>query len=193
MLYVAILLLILGDLLLLGYILNLIFNWDTTIIAGIISFIGSVFGGVITYFGVNKTLRHRDRELFLETATEKLILSDDLIQKHKKYLNSAFLYENEGNVGNMEPNAINKGVQNLLKEFYESLELRNKDFYKTMDYDDLKILMFHQKTMSFLVLKTNFNEEDRKDSIEKIRSVFNIFNVNKEKLEENYYKNKREM
>ncbi len=67
MLYVAILLLILGDILLLGYILNLIFNWDTTIIAGIIGFFGAVLGGVITYVGVNKTLRHRDRELFLET------------------------------------------------------------------------------------------------------------------------------
>ena len=142
MLFVAVLLLILGDILLLGYILNLTFKWDTTIIAGIISFIGAVLGGVITYFGVNKTLRHRNRELFLETATEKLILSDDLIQKHKTYLNAAFLYENAGNVGNMESNAINEEVQRLLKEFYESLQLSNKDLYKTMDYDKLNNLMF---------------------------------------------------
>ena len=47
--------------------------------------------------------------------------------------------------------------------------------------------------MSYLVVKTNFNEEDRKNSIEKIRSVFNIFNDNKAKLEENYYKYKREI
>lgn len=79
------------------------YNWDTTIIAGAIGFVGAFLGGVITYLGVNKTLRHRNIELFLETATEKLIIADDFIQNFKVYVNNAFFYEHyKGNMDDDE-------------------------------------------------------------------------------------------
>lgn len=66
---------------------------EKEIIAAIIGFIGSVLGGIITLVGVHLTLKHRDRELFLTSATEKLLAVDHLINNLKVYLNSCFFYE----------------------------------------------------------------------------------------------------
>lgn len=189
MLFAIITTLFLGDMLFLGYILHELYNWDTTIIAGIIGFVGAVIGGAITYYGVNKTLRHRDRELFLETATEKLIFADDLIQIHKEYLNTAFVYENFK--GNMDGDALNNMVKKLLQDFYASIQSRNAELYKSLEYDEITIILLHQKSIAALLTK-KFGEEERKEAIEKIRNVFNVFLVSKSKLENNYFKYKKQ-
>lgn len=68
---------ILIDILLILGIIKLLFGWGDSIIGGILGFMG-VLGGAITYIGVRKTLQHRDREIFMASATEKLMINDDL-------------------------------------------------------------------------------------------------------------------
>ncbi|MGI8351690.1 hypothetical protein NiCM35_18205 [Niallia circulans] len=190
MLFAIITTLFLGDMLFLGYILHELYNWDTTIIAGVIGFVGAVLGGAITYYGVNKTLRHRNIELFLETATEKLLLVDELIQNFKANRDNAFFYEHSK--GFMDHDERNARIKELLEEFQGSLISRNPDIYKSMDYDEVQIIMFHQKSIAALITKQKFGDKESAIAIDNIKQVCNEFNIAKEKLQKKYYRYKKE-
>lgn len=186
MLFIIILFLLLGDVLLFGHILNELFNWDPTIIAGSIGFIGAILGGAITYYGVNKTLKHRDRELFLETATEKLLALENLIDQHSEYLNRAFFYENSFS----DKESRKHIIKQLLGEFLESLQRNVNQINKNMTYDEITIIRFHKKSITALYNKKSFSIEDSDKSVEKIREVFKVLTVSKDRLQKKYYKYK---
>lgn len=58
--------------------------------------------------------------------------------------------------------------------------------YKSMDYDAINILSFHQKSLESLTRKIEFTDEDIEKYIDKIRDVFQVFQVSKEQLEIKY-------
>lgn len=61
-----------------------------------------------------------------------------------------------------------------------------------MDYDEVQIIMFHQKIIAALITKQKFRDEESASAIDNIRQVFNGFYISKEKLQKKYYKYKKE-
>jgi hypothetical protein len=59
---------------------SLVIDISDEIISGIIGFIGSIVGGVITYLGVKITLEHRDREVFLESYNREMAVISDVLE-----------------------------------------------------------------------------------------------------------------
>lgn len=63
---------ILTDTLLLMNIVKELYHWDTTIIAGVIGFIGAIIGGILTFIGVKYTLIHQEKNRKLEVLPVKI-------------------------------------------------------------------------------------------------------------------------
>ncbi len=169
-------------------ILSLIFGLGETIVAGLIAFVGAVIGGGITYFGVNKTLKHRNSELFLQNATERLASLDYLVSVFKVYLNEAFVHE----IAVAEKKVVYTKAKLLIQRFYGSIIDNNEAFYKNLTFDEVEILMFHTKTVNYLAAKKHLTDEDIAKAIKVIREVFNVLHVSKGKLKTKYYRLKKE-
>lgn len=184
--YLIIVSLLLADLLLYGGLINMFFNDHETIVAGIIAFFGAIIGGGVTYLGVNKTLKHRDKELFLNSVTEKLMLLEILIDTYKGSLNQmmfAEIYLDK----KVDTSRITTSILEESIKFIEMLKKDKEKMYKSMEYNEIKIITFHQKTLEGLTRKNKFTDEDARYSIEKIRSIFKSFDASKKDLESKYY------
>ncbi|EIM05015.1 hypothetical protein A1A1_18342 [Planococcus antarcticus DSM 14505] len=184
--YILIVSILLTDFIIYGGLINMFFEDKETIIAGVIAFFGAIIGGVITYLGVNKTLKHRDKELFLNSATEKLMLLEILIDTYKGSLNQmlfAEIYLDK----KADTSQVNKVILSEAKEFVERLKNDKEKMYKSMEYEQIQIITFHQKTLEGLTRKNIYTDEDARESIEKIRSVFHSFDLSKKELESKYY------
>jgi hypothetical protein len=184
--YILLVSLLLADIVVFFGIVKLFFNLDPAIIAGIIGFIGAILGGAITYIGVNKTLQHRDREIFMTSATEKLMINDNLINTYKVYLNTVFLLENS----NMDIDIKKEKTVALVEKIIMLLNNDNEKIYKCMEYDAIRIIDFYKKSLSGSIMKRPITEDNMQNCIEKIRDIFNVIDVNKTQLEQNYYKYK---
>jgi hypothetical protein len=175
------------DLFVLIGVITLFLGTSDEILAGIIGFIGAIIGGVITYLGVNKTLNHRDQELFMTNATEKLMIIDNQINIYNKFLNSAFLLENY----TVDRSIKEQELIRITKLLYEELDKNNNNIYKCLEYNAIKIIDFHKKTLNALLQKRTLTDEEMEKCIDKIRSIYQIFNNGKVSLEEKYYQYKR--
>ena len=158
-----------------------------TLIAGVIGFIGAILGGFITYFGVNRTLEHRDREIFFESATEKLMIMEGLIDTYKEYLNNIFLNE----LLSLDDVRDRNYILSLVVSLHGQLMKDRKDIYKVLELDAIEILKFHKKSLMSFSYKKSLTKEEAEKCKEKVRVVFQIFKVSKEQLESKYrnYKN----
>lgn len=182
--YILIISILLGDIIIYSGLIKLFFGVDSTIIAGVISFIGAILGGAITYLGVKRSLKHRDREVFLSSATEKLMIVDGLLNTYKVYLNTAFLLENS----NLDLKIYSDKILSLTKDMINKLNADNEKIYRCMEYDSITILSFHKKSLNSLSVNTTLTPEQTDKCIEKIREIFRVINVDKEQLEKNYYR-----
>lgn len=161
---------------------------EKELLVGLIAFLGSILGGLITLVGVNATLKHRDREVFLNSATEKLLAVENLITYHKKPFNN-ITYWDEMSM-NLEP----KCGKILLEANYFNKELNaNKELiYKNLDYDKVQLIDYYQKTLIPIIEKPEINEKEKDTCIEKVRSIFGIFVESQNDMKNKYYKYKRE-
>ncbi len=190
--YLILFSILLADCIIFGGLIHMFFNGDPTIIAGIIAFIGAIIGGLITYVGVNRTLEHRDREIFLSEATEKLMNMELFIDKYSNYLNAAFLYEQM--IGESPRNGqVFELISSTFKRVVSDLKEDKEKMYRSMEYDAIEILNFHQKSIELSIRSKSFSEKEAHNCIGKIRDVFQVFEVSKKQLELKYrhYKNKR--
>lgn len=167
------------------FLLYFMFNVSKEITAGLIAFIGAIIGGFITYLGVKVTLDHRDKEVFLSSATEKLQGLEKLNANYNSYLNKAAAHEQAF----FRENGISyMFVKEFFKEFYNQLIGDTELIYEVMSYDELRILEFHKKTFKVLIYKEALSNEDVKAGISKVRDVNKMFAVSKNNLDEKYYK-----
>lgn len=188
--YITLISVLLADLLLYGGLVHIFFDGDKTIIAGIIAFVGTIIAGFITYLGVNKGLEHRDREVFLSDATEKLMNMEVFKDKYSDYLNAAFISEQI--IKNGPENKIaHEAIKLKAKRLISELKLDKEKMYKSMEYEQIEILNSQQKSLDFLTRKKEFTEKDALDCIERIRDVFQVLIVSKEKLELKYRQYKK--
>ncbi|MGE7716945.1 hypothetical protein [Priestia megaterium] len=162
--------------------------FEKELIAALIGFVGSVLGGVITLMGVNATLKHRDRELFLNDVTERLLEIEQLIDSLSGYLNRLFFHNN------LEVDASVKcsNIKREAQAFYEKLNSQKKIVYKHLELDKVQIINVYQKTLTPLILKETLNEEEKEECIGKVQSIFNILIKSKDELQEKYYAYKKE-
>ncbi len=167
--------------------MSMILKWDSNITAGIIAFIGAIIGGAITYLGVNRTLKHRDREVFLKDATEKIVTVDRLRRKFSIHLNTFFKIENKTIKNSIDDNSIKEPLANFYNDLTENLE----EMYRNMDYDEIEIIEFHKKAIRSIMSKENLSDEDVNRAIEKVRNIYHVFHTSKEKLRDKYYKYSR--
>lgn len=160
---------------------------EKEIVAAIIGFIGSVLGGIITLIGVHLTLKHRDREIFLASATEKLLAVEHLINNLRGHLNSSTIYEHS----NLEQEKICNIIRLLTKSFNETLNENKNTVYKYLEFDEVRIIDFHQKTLSPILAKKVISVKEKEKCIDTIQSIFKVLIVSKENLENRYYKYKK--
>lgn len=161
-----------------------------------VSFIGAILGGLlsgyITLLGVNKTLKHRDREIFLNNYSEKLMIMDEFEETYSKYLNSVFIIEQ---LNKSSKNDI--GAEELLYivvSIYDQLVKDRDKIYKVLDYNDsIDILNFYKKSLRTFKYKKNIPKEEVDNCIDKIRRIYEVFNVSKSQLENRYREYKKEL
>ncbi|PEX50223.1 hypothetical protein COJ42_13590 [Bacillus cereus] len=158
------------------------------LIVGIITFLGSILGGVVTLVGVNATLKHRDREVFLLSATEKLLAVERLIEYLNGPFNNIFYYQN----GPLDLELKCMHIKREAASFDKELNANKEMIYKNLEYDKVHLITFYQKTLSSIIRKTEINEEEKDACIEKVQSIFGILLESKNELESKYYKYKRE-
>lgn len=177
--------------LIVGWILIEFYEWKDSIIAAIIAFIGAIFGGAITYIGVNRTLKHRDREIFLSDYGEKLMIMDEFEETYSKYLNSVFFIKNSSNL--IEEEKTRKTL-NVIKSLYEQLTIDRVKIYKVMDYNDsIEILNFYKKSLKQYISKSVISREEADKCADKISSIFQVFQVSKSQIEKKYRQYRKEL
>lgn len=100
---------------------------------------------------------------------------------------SAFLLENS----NLEIDEKKEKVINIVKKMIIHLDDDNEKIYKCFDYDAVRIIDFHKKSLNGSIVIHPISSEDMSNCIEKIRSIFQVISVNKSQLEEEYYRFKK--
>ena len=159
-----------------------------------VSFIGAILGGLlsgyITLLGVNKTLKHRDREVFLNNYSEKLMQMDVFEETYSKYVNSIYFIENS----DLYEEEKRGKIQNVIKSLYEQLTIDREKIYKVMDYNDsIEILNLYKKSLRQYINKNTLSKQDADACVGKIRDIFQIFNVSKKHLEKKYREFRKEV
>ncbi|WP_272031234.1 hypothetical protein [Oceanobacillus kimchii] len=171
----------------LGYF-SIVIGWSDTLIAGIIAFIGAVLGGGVTYLGVRITLKHRDKELFLQNASERLAALEYLNSIYGKELNEVSLIEK-----NYLENGFNEHyVRVYVQEFKQILSDQRNLMYKNLTFEENEILDLYIKSIDSLSKRRTLREEDVTDVIDKVRLVFEVIYRSRDTLRKNYYKYKKE-
>jgi len=168
-----------------GWIMMEFYGWKDTIVAAIIAFVGAIFGGAITYIGVNRTLKHRDREIFFSNATEKLMIFSVLIDTYSKYLNKMYIYENLLQHGE---ESMTKNVLETIKELHQQLINDREYMYKSMDYDAIEIVEYHKKSIGRYIVTEKINKYTAEVLIGDVRDIYAIFDNSKRIFEEEYRK-----
>jgi hypothetical protein len=142
--------------------------------AGILAFIGSILGGLITYFGVKITLEHGTNQKFLENSGRIIDLLDRCITELKAPFNALFILDGSNNFSEDQKNEKYKNVisrfNDILDEHYSKLKVE-------LDYDFISILDFHKKSLSnrvFFLINVSDREKDIPEAVEKCRDIFSI-------------------
>ncbi|MDQ0184524.1 hypothetical protein ACFOST_07935 [Cytobacillus kochii] len=190
-LIIIITLLLLCITLILGACLHIMFEWNLTIIAGLIGFVGAIIGGMITFYGVRVTIWHRDKEIFLSTATSKLLLITTKIEpKYKEIANEALLYSNVFNL-DIDYHLKAKRLHELMKRFiytsYEDMET----LYDIMEYEDIK--GFHQSLKEMREEVVNESNVQLNDLIQLIQQSYQYIFATSAKLEKKYFQYKKQV
>ncbi|MGG2185380.1 hypothetical protein ABFY55_14575 [Bacillus altitudinis] len=173
-----------GDLLIYAGILNLFFKDTETIWAGIIAFIGAILGGAITYYGVRLQIRHREKEIFMSTATETLININQMINCLKPIYSN--LYQLDFNSDNelTKANEIRKNI----KKFNEVLIEHTNIIYKYIDYDIAQEIRYYLKFFPPNFAYLDYQEMYRE--VEKCKNLYNNLLYEEIKVERIYRKYK---
>ncbi|AVI41050.1 hypothetical protein [Bacillus pumilus] len=172
--------LILVDLLVLFAILDVLFEDLVTIWAGIIAFVGAIIGGAITYLGVKIQIKHREKELFMETANEKLVKMNILINSLKPIFNEFFC------IRNTETDEEKKAAKfrKCVKEFDKSLTQHKEIAQKYLDYNLVGLIEYHQRSLSLEGEILNINEI--KNDVDNFEKVYNMIKDEMYEIEEKY-------
>ncbi|MCL7871041.1 hypothetical protein [Bacillus altitudinis] len=172
--------LILVDLLVLLAILDVLFEDLVTIWAGIIAFVGAIIGGAITYFGVKLQIKHREKELFMETANEKLVQMNILINSLKPMFNEFFYIRYTETDEEKKAEKFRKCV----KEFDRSLTQHKEIVQKYLDYNLVGLIEYHQRSLSLEGEILNINEI--KNDVDNFGKVYNMIKDEMYEIEEKY-------
>lgn len=160
---------------------------ETEIAVAFIGFIGSVVGGIITLLGVQLTLKHRDREIFLTSATERLIGVEHLIDELQVHLNTIDLFEHSYMGENRH-----KHIRRQVKAFSETLNRNKKFVYKYLEYEDVSKINNYQETLNPLLIFEGITEEELEECIKVIRAIQHVLTNSKNILQESYYRYKKQ-
>ncbi|MDK3010869.1 hypothetical protein ORM30_29400 [Bacillus cereus] len=160
---------------------------EKELIVGLIAFLGSILGGLITLVGVNATLKHRDREVFLLSATEKLLAVERLIADLKGYLNTITIT----NAKNMDiPNKCLE-IQAIIQSFENVLNTNKEIIYKNIEYDKVQYINIYHSSLKSMCHKRFIDEQEKDECIDKVQSIFGILLESKEEIQSKYYKYKK--
>ncbi len=184
--FTIILSLFLGDLLIYTGLLNMFFEDRETIWAGIIAFIGAIIGGAITYYGVRLQIHHREKEMFLGTASESLKKMNILINSLKPIYNHFFLIKHSSD----DENVKKSQAQSYVKEFDKNLTEHKDIVYEYLDYETVELIDFFQKSL-FIRIDNSLDYPKVQKDMEHLEEIYNMILGEKIIIEEKYrhYKN----
>ncbi|WP_144679850.1 hypothetical protein [Bacillus altitudinis] len=169
-----------ADVLIYCGILNLFFKDKETIWAGLIALVGAIIGGAITFLGVKLQIKHRDKELFMETANEKLVKMNILINSLKPMFNE-FYYIRETETDEDKRSAK---FQKCIKEFDKSLTQHKEIVQKYLDYNLVGIIEYHQRSLALEGEILHINEI--KKDVDHFEEIYNMIKNEMYEIEEKY-------
>ncbi|MFS3914297.1 hypothetical protein ACL9ST_08485 [Bacillus australimaris] len=192
--FIIIISLLLGDLIIYTGLLNLFFEEKETMWAGIIGFTGAVLGGGITYYGIRMQLKHRDRELFLQTVHIKMETCQEFIRKYFNY--QTLVYgglEISRNLDNEKRGKFLSNQSYLIPEFTELIFQDRAAYMSVLDYE------FAEKAKE---IRTSLNKKvttlgkvkkhiDYVEAFEEIEQFCLIFHKTFDQLENKYIELKK--
>lgn len=138
---------VLTTLLILGMVLIEFEALDTTLLAGIIAFVGAIIGGSITLIGVNKTIEFTRKEENLKKIPDRIIIIEKIIQKLKNFKSNLEItrrYDITANISNTHENIkhvlweealirdailVSPKVYQQLKNFSVSIDIIHESFF----------------------------------------------------------------
>ncbi|MCY8672604.1 hypothetical protein P9D31_14615 [Bacillus haynesii] len=180
--------LLLGDIILFSNLINEFFVDSETIIAGVIGFIGALLGGVITYAGVRLQISHRDKELFLSTATERLYTLSLLYDKYLSYNGRAILYSSYKQYMDPEHRTLQTG--RLIGEVIETIQQDRKVLMEVMGYSEFKEIInikdsLYSKITNFGV-RIPLTQDKAKEGIAEIQKLYKIISDYRKSITKKY-------
>jgi hypothetical protein len=189
--YLQVLTISLINLIILTGTINIFFPLRTINVAvymGILGFIGTIIGGIITFYGVKLTLLHKEREVFLKSISLVMYSLEDLIENLGHYITTFSLINGSNNMTNEFRRQ--KNIE-ILDKFCEEFDQQKQNIRENIDYDSTKVLFLHIKFLrsKVLILKlkniNDINESEIFQAIENCKDVLkSTFDL------KTYYENK---
>lgn len=173
LIYTAIFLFLLLWIAMLFYILN-------EIIGGKSGFAVACIGTLFTLYGVKKSLDHRNMELYLDSAKERLLVLEELMDTYENILD-----EVEKENSKQENSVKNANTQESSRDFYNKLINSNlEELYKYMEYNSIVKLKNILKKLKDLYELETFDDADATVTLEVMQEVYLVLNENKNYVEE---------
>ncbi|MCY8141918.1 hypothetical protein [Bacillus haynesii] len=180
--------LLLGDIILFSSLINEFFVHSETIIAGIIGFVGAILGGAITYLGVRLQLSHRDKEVFLSTATVRLDTLSLLDDKYSSFNGSAIVYSSYKQYMDAEHRILQ--IDRLIGEVIETIQQDRKVLMEVMGYSEFKEIINIKDSLYGMI--TNFGvqipltQDKAKEGIAEIQKLYKIISDYRKSITKKY-------
>ncbi|OXS69848.1 hypothetical protein [Priestia filamentosa] len=147
-----------------------------------IGFFGSIIGGLLTLIGVQMTLKHKDREAFLDKFAERHLFINSIYNELKPYINYSTIYR----FAIMDQEAKCSAMKQKVQEFMKVISENKSNLYKFMDYEDLELVDIYEKFLEGSLRKQDFDEETADACYKNMQNIIECVRKSKEKLEIKY-------
>jgi hypothetical protein len=164
-----------------------LFPIEPDIYSGLISFLGSIIGGIITFIGVKMTLEFTTNEKFIEQAGKRIFMLEDCIRDIHSSNTALTLIQG---VTNFDEKKTKEAYNRVINHFSTNLNKHYSNLRVELDYDFIGKLTFHVDTLNAIVYRINENlyNGDYSDAKEKISDIYTELLNHKQKQIEDYYR-----
>jgi hypothetical protein len=166
----------------------IVFPKDSTMVSGILAFIGSIIGGLITFFGVKMTLEYTTNEKILGNSSKQIFILEDSIRELTICINAITFTEAATNITEVQRKEM---YLNSFNHFSEAINKHYEIFRLELDYSFIKKLSMRVDSFNAtaFILRNNLrSSETCEDNAQRGKDIYDDLMKHKQLLVERYYK-----